>query len=231
MSVGDEGQDAPEHALLAPLQWMAMGLLLAVGVTSIEYDGWTLRPVGFLILAWAAHTARTASVARAGRAAWAGAIGTCIAVALKSVTFREPGPGALTGVVLYVVALNLIVWALAATTHEYGLAAARRWTALAWFLGAASILGSASAILAWNVGTEQPLGVSGGSYLNLGGTRLSLPEWAWPPVVAGMLPALAALVWGTVLFVSTYREVKRSRSGWGLANPHDPGVPLPGDGY
>lgn len=38
-------------------------------------------------------------------------------------------------------------------------------------------------------------------------------------------------MWGIVLFGSTYREAKRTRSGAGRVNPHDQGVPLTGDGY
>ena len=207
----DPDREVSPPALLAPLQWMAIGGVIAVGIVSIEGNGWTLQTIGLLILAWAAHTARTVSAERRARALWAASIGVTLIAAASTVVVRTAGPWAVGRELSELAALNVIVWALAATTREYGLHVARSWRNLARALGPLSAAACAALILAFNVGEERPFGASG-SFLRAGGTELALPGWAWPIVLSVMIPVMALFFWGVALFIRTYRQANGTHS-------------------
>lgn len=207
MASGDEGPSAHGAALLAPLQWISIGCVLSARIIAVEFGRWSLQIVGLLVLAWGAHTVRTASSTRVARALWTATIVACLSAALLRPLVWESWPLAAASEFSMLVLLNAIVWGLSATTREYGLPVARRWTLMARMLAPFSLFAGATEVLAWNVGSERPFGAPG-AYVTIANTELTLPEWAWPVVLVGMVPVLALCVWGIALFVSTYRQAK-----------------------
>lgn len=203
---GPGHETTPSAELIAPLRWIAVGSLIALGVVSIQVGRWSLASVGLLALAWGAFTACLDSTSPSARRRWAVASGATLGAVLADVVYWNAGGWALVVVLCGdLLALNALAWALAAATDEHQLPVAARWRVNALLLAPASVLYLAGAAFTVRVGTEVEEFANGWTS-EVSGVEFTLPGGSWPVVVGTAVPLVAVAAWGLGLFVSTYRQ-------------------------
>lgn len=198
--------------LLAPLQWLGIGYVLASGVVSVSFERWSLQPVGLLFITWGSLTMGAATTGGLARLLWSAAAISSALAAVASVALWGVETWSVAGAALVLTASLAVAAGLAATTREHRMVVAARWVTFAWtqlFVCAACI---AATVFARAVGWEVSDRYDGATIV-INGERLALPAWAWPALISVALALLVLGIWAIVLFVATSREAKQSEHG------------------